>query len=233
MWSGPRNISTAMMRAFENRPDTRRRRRAALRRVPRPHRHRPPGARRGHRLAAHRPRRGGRRLCGAAPGRVPVHYAKHMAHHVSRDMDLGGRSRFHNVLLIRDPAEVVASYVRAVSLRAGGHRAAAAAGCSSCGTRTMSRCRSSTRATSCARPRPTCAGCATGSGIPFTDRMLSWPTGPRDSDGVWAPHWYAAVCLDRLRALAAPRDRPLDHDAAVAEACRPIYEALHARRVRV
>ena len=30
-------------------------------------------------------------------------------------------------------------------------------------------------------------------GIPFTDRMLPWPAGPRASDGVWAPHWYDAV----------------------------------------
>ena len=30
-------------------------------------------------------------------------------------------------------------------------------------------------------------------GIPFMDEMLRWPPGPRDTDGVWAPHWYAAV----------------------------------------
>ena len=44
-------------------------------------------------------------------------------------------------------------------------------------------------------------------GIPFTDRMLSWPPGPRPSDGVWAPHWYAAVWSSTgFRALAPPRD---------------------------
>src|SRR5919108_3438669 len=42
-----------------------------------------------------------------------VHYAKHMAHHVSREMDLRWTLGFRNVLLIRDPVEVVASYVRA------------------------------------------------------------------------------------------------------------------------
>ena len=45
-------------------------------------------------------------------------------------------------------------------------------------------------------------------GIDFTDRMLPWPAGPRDSDGVWAPHWYDAVLrLDRLRAAPAAGGR--------------------------
>ena len=30
-------------------------------------------------------------------------------------------------------------------------------------------------------------------GLPWTDTMLSWNAGPRDEDGVWAPHWYHAV----------------------------------------
>ena len=47
-------------------------------------------------------------------------------------------------------------------------------------------------------------------GIAFTDRMLSWPAGPRDSDGVWAPHWYDAVlALDRVRAVPTRRGRAL------------------------
>ena len=46
-------------------------------------------------------------------------------------------------------------------------------------------------------------------GIAFTPRMLSWPAGPRASDGVWAPYWYDAVlALHRLRALASPRGVP-------------------------
>ena len=70
--------------------------------------------------------------------------------------------------------------------------------------------------------------------IPFSDRMLSWPAGPRESDGVWAPHWYEAVWSSTGFNPWRPRETSLsDHDAAVAEACRPIYAALHARRVRV
>jgi hypothetical protein len=70
--------------------------------------------------------------------------------------------------------------------------------------------------------------------ISFTARMLSWPPGPRASDGVWAQHWYTAVWSSTGFEPWRPRETILsDHDAAVAEACRPIYAALHARRVRV
>jgi hypothetical protein len=71
-------------------------------------------------------------------------------------------------------------------------------------------------------------------GIPFTARMLSWPPGPRASDGVWAPHWYAAVWSSTGFAPWHPRETTLaEHHAAVAETCRPIYTALAARRVRL
>jgi Sulfotransferase domain len=71
--------------------------------------------------------------------------------------------------------------------------------------------------------------------IPFSERMLSWPPGPRESDGVWAPHWYASVWDSTGFQPWRPRDttKLSEHDAAVAEACRPVYEALHARRVQV
>jgi Sulfotransferase domain len=70
--------------------------------------------------------------------------------------------------------------------------------------------------------------------IPFSSRMLSWPPGPRASDGVWAPHRYAAVWSSTGFEPWHPRETILsDHDAAVAEACKPIHSALYARRVRV
>src|SRR5690242_12347785 len=113
MWSGPRNISTAMMRAFENRPDT-----VVV--------DEPLYAAYLHRTGIDHPVRDEviasqptdlasaiAALEQPLPAGHSVHYAKHMAHHVSRDMDLSWTLRFRNVLLIRDPAEVVASYVRA------------------------------------------------------------------------------------------------------------------------
>ena len=71
-------------------------------------------------------------------------------------------------------------------------------------------------------------------GIEFTDAMLHWPAGPRSSDGVWAAHWYDAVARSTGFEPWRPRTVDLnDHDLAVAEACRPAYDELHARRVRL
>jgi hypothetical protein len=149
-------------------------------------------------------------------------------------MDLSWTLRFRNVLLIRDPAEVVASYVRArescepddIGLPQQGwlmrlwdeHHAEVP----------ILDAGDFLRAPE-AHLRWLCDWLS----IPFTDRMLSWPPGPRASDGVWAPHWYAAVW--RSTGFEPWRAREIslsDHDAAVAEACRPIYETLYARRVR-
>jgi hypothetical protein len=63
--------------------------------------------------------------------------------------------------------------------------------------------------------------------------MLSWPAGPRESDGVWARYWYDAVLASTGFEQRRPRQAELSpHDAAVAEACRPAYEQLRARRIR-
>ncbi len=113
MWSGPRNISTAMMRAFENRPDTvvvdEPLYAAYLARTGIDH-----PAREA--VIASQPTdlsKAVAEISGPLPPGRRVHYAKHMAHHVSREMDLRWTLGFRNVLLIRDPVEVVASYVRA------------------------------------------------------------------------------------------------------------------------
>jgi hypothetical protein len=69
-------------------------------------------------------------------------------------------------------------------------------------------------------------------GVEFTDAMLHWPAGPRDSDGVWAPYWYDAVVASTGFEPYRPRAVSLDgQPATVAEAGRPLYERLHAARV--
>ena len=235
MWSGPRNISTAMMRAFENRPD------AVV--VDEPL------------YAAYLARTGVDHpvreeviasqpadvvvavdgLSAPLPAGCRVHYAKHMAHHVSRDMDLGWTLGFRNVLLIRDPSEVVASYVRArescepddIGLRQQGWL--------------LELWEEHDREVPVIdagqflrAPEAHLRWLCDWLGIAFSDRMLSWPAGPRESDGVWAPHWYEAVWSSTGFQPWRPREIDLsDHDAGVAEACRPIYDDLYARRIRV
>ena len=235
MWSGPRNISTAMMRAFENRSDAEvvdePLYAAYLARTGIDH----PGREQVLRSQPTDLATAVAQLSAPlAPGHH-VHYAKHMAHHVSPEMDLTWTLPFRNVLLIRDPAEVVASYLRSRSrcepddiglpqqgwllefwdehgadvpiIDAGAFLDA---------------------------PEAHLRWLCDWLGIPFSQRMLAWPSGPRDSDGVWAPHWYAAVWASTGFEPRRPREIRLSgHATAVARTCRPIYEALYARRVRV
>ena len=235
MWSGPRNISTAMMRAFENRPDTvvvdEPLYAAYLARTGIDH----PG--RGAVLES-QPTDIATAIAGLfaplPPGRR-IHYAKHMAHHIPRDMDLDWTLGFRNALLIRDPDEVVASYVRARA---------------SCEPEDIGLLQQGWLLERWDRqhievpildageflraPEAHLRRLCDWLSIPFTERMLSWPPGPRTSDGVWAPHWYAAVWSSTGFAPWRPRATSLsEHDAAVAQACRPIYAELYARRVRV
>jgi hypothetical protein len=234
MWSGPRNISTAMMRAFENRPDTvvvdEPLYAAYLVRTGIEHPAR-------EEVIASQPTELDAAVAGLfapLPDGCRVHYAKHMAHHVSRDMDLTWTLRARNVLLIRDPREVVASYVRARE---------------TCEPEDIGILQQGwllelweehdlevpilDAKDFLGDPEAHLRWLCGWLDIPFTAQMLSWPAGPRASDGVWAPHWYAAVWSSTGFEPWRPRDTELsEHDAAVAKACRPVYEALRARRVR-
>lgn len=235
MWSGPRNISTAMMRGFENRADTivvdEPLYAAYLARTGVDH----PGRAA---VISSQPTDLVTAVAGLSaplPAGRRVHYVKHMAHHISREMDLSWTLRFRSVLLIRDPFEVVASYVRSRATCEPSDIGLLQQGWL---MELWDRHRFEVPIIDAAdflnAPEAHLRWLCDWLGIPFTDRMLSWPPGPRSSDGVWAPHWYAAVWSSSGFAPWRPRDINLSgHDAAVAEACRPIYAALHARRLRV
>lgn len=234
MWSGPRNISTAMMRAWENRGD------CAVSDEPLyaaflaatglDH----PG--RDDVIAAGEtePSRVISTLLGPAPGGKPIWYQKHMTHHLLPDMARDWIPKLRNVLLIRDPVEVVASYVKS--------RATVTP--NDIGVLQQARLFDEiSRTTGVAPPvidasdflrvpeaylQTLCAWL----GVAFTPRMLHWPSGPRDSDGIWAPHWYDAVWKSTGFETWRPKEVQLDDAAAlVAEACRPTYERLHGLRL--
>ena len=235
MWSGPRNISTAMMRAWENRED------CAVSDEP---------------LYAHylahtgldHPgrdevvadgetdwRRVVAALSGPSPGGAPVWYQKHMTHHLLPHIDHGWIAGLRNVLLIRDPREVVASYVKSrahveaddIGLRQQVelYEALAAAGDAPPVVDSGDFLRA---------PEAHLRALCDWLGIEFSARMLRWPAGPRASDGIWAPHWYAHVRASTGFEAPAPREIALAGEAAaVAEACLPHYRRLHALRMRV
>lgn len=235
MWSGPRNLSTAMMRAWENRGD------CAVSDEP---------------LYAHYLQATGldhpareeviaagdtdwRRVAegladGPAPDAQPVWYQKHMSHHLLPQIDAGWIAKLRNVLLIRDPRLVVASYVKSRATVTPDDIGIPQQGVlydllSADADVPVIDAGDFLRAPE-AHLRALCAWL----GIAFTPRMLAWPPGPRASDGVWAPHWYERVWAS-TGFEAAPDEVPAlhGHYAEVAEACMPTYRRLHDARMRV
>jgi hypothetical protein len=174
-------------------------------------------------------------LAGAVPGDQPIWYQKHMSHHLLPHIGHDWIYALTNVFLIRDPDEVVSSYLRTRDRvtpddigipqerrlfdEIAGHAGAAPP---------VIDADEFLRAPE-TQLRALCAKL----GIPFTERMLKWPAGPRPSDGIWAPHWYAAVW--KSTGFEAPRDRAavkLDDDAKrVSDACREDYEYLKRHRL--
>jgi hypothetical protein len=236
MWSGPRNISTAMMRAWENRGDCAVSDEplyaAYLAQTGLDHPGRDAVIAAGEtdwrRVVAH--------LLGPAPSGAALWYQKHMSHHLLPGMAIDWVLQLRNVFLIRDPAEVVASYLKS--------RATVTP--DDIGLPQQGRLFDLLRGHLGEPPPVIDAGeflrapeahlralCAR-LGIAFTPRMLSWPAGPRDSDGVWAPYWYDAVWKSTGFEPWRARETALAGEAAaVAEACRPVYERLRAFRIRV
>ena len=234
MWSGPRNLSTALMRSFENRADC-----AvwdepfyaaylAASGIDHPLRDQVIAA------GEPDPERVARACLGAVPGDAPIFYQKHMTHHLRPGFPLGWMDGVAHAFLIRAPEAVVASYgakradlmladlgfVEQQELfeRAADRRGAAPPVIDADDLRRS--------------PERVLRRLCRALGIAFVDAMLAWPAGPRPSDGVWAPHWYDAVY--RSTGFAPPGSPPrLDATGArLAAAARPHYEILAAHRLR-
>jgi hypothetical protein len=230
MWSGPRNISTAMMRSFENRDD------CAVSDEPF--------------YAAYLAKTGldhpmrdevlesqptdwrdvVKALLGPAPKNRPTWYQKHMTHHMLPEFGRDWIAQMRNAFLIRAPEDVLVSYTQKrekVTLAdigfvqqrelfeqeadRLGHAPPVIEG------RDV-----------LADPRGTLTKLCNALEIPFSEKMLAWPAGRRDSDGVWAPAWYDAV--EKSTGFAKPDDRAppqlsseLQH---IADQARPHYERL-------
>jgi len=234
MWSGPRNLSTAMMYAFGARAD--------MAVVDEPF------------YAAYLADTGSdhpmraeilasqstdaadvaRKLIGSIPAGKPHFYQKHMCQHMISGIPRDWMADVTNVFLIRHPARVIESfsakfenatladigftqqtelfgYVRAL-------RQAAIVIDSA-----------DIRSDPEAMLRALCAEI----GLDWDRAMLRWPAGGHPDDGVWAPHWYAAV--HRSTGFAGPEGAlpELTGPAgALLEAALPHYEALAALRLR-
>jgi hypothetical protein len=228
MWSGPRNISTAMMRSFGARADT------VVADEPLY----------AHYLAATGLDHPGRdavlasqpnrwqdvaaALTGPVPGGAAVYYQKHMAHHLLPGIGREWLGALTHAYLIRDPAHVVASYARVR-----GEPALADLGYPQQVEIFRGHGGPVVDAADVLRdPAAVLRRLCAALGLDFDAAMLSWPPGSRDTDGVWAPHWYASVHAstgfapyDPAPAEVPARLRPL------VEAALPFYAELAAHRL--
>lgn len=195
MWSGPRNISTAMMRSWGNRPDT-----IVcdepfygyyLKQTRREH----PGA---EEVIAHEEvdwRKVVARMTGPVPGGKRVFYQKQMTHHLLPEIDRAWLGRVTNCFLIRDPAEVIVSYIKKnndPTLEDIGFVQQAEIFDWVC-AETDSVPPVIYAHDVLEHPERILRLLCDAVGVEFSDAMLSWPQGLRETDGIWAKHWYAEV----------------------------------------
>ena len=236
MWSGPRNLSTAMMRSFGSRGDT---------------------------FVSDEPFYGCflkdsganhpmrdeviagmdcdwqsvmRDLQGNPPGGQPVWYQKHMWHHMMGPVGYADFEGFTHAFLIREPERMIASYLRQREVAAfedfGMDRQAEFF------ERESDRLGHAPPVIDAndvlANPAGILARLCHALGITWDSAMLGWSPGRRETDGPWAPHWYAAV--EQSTGFGPPETGPValpDDAQQVAEQCRSYYDRLAAHRISV
>lgn len=225
-WSGPRNISTALMYAWRQRSDT------TVYDEP---------------FYAHYLTIDDRDHPGVAdvlasqqhdandvirdvvlgPCATPVFYIKNMAHHL-KGVDRAHLALTENILLVRDPRDMLASLsvqlphcelgdtglVESVELL----DAIRAEGGSPIVIETQSLLRD---------PAALLTKVCDRLELGFDSAMLSWPAGPKPEDGAWAPHWYHNVHRSTGFAPYAPSTHELpDRVLPILEQALPLYERL-------
>lgn len=235
MWSGPRNISTALMRSWENRKD------CSV--VDEPF------------YAAYLADTGLDHPCREEilltqstdygkvieeltrnPVAQPLQYQKQMTHHIPRGMNMDWCAEMKHCFLIRDPAQVIASYVQkmpTVDEDAIGIRRQA---------ELFEQIESIIGVTPAVidsndvlkNPEKVLGELCRQLGLDFpADEMLQWPTGRRTSDGIWASHWYHNVEQSTGFGEYRPGDNALEGEHRdLAEAMRPYYDRLATHRIQ-
>ncbi|APE45133.1 sulfotransferase family protein [Sulfitobacter alexandrii] len=225
MWSGPRNLSTAMMYSFGARADFTVMDEpfyaVYLERTGLDHPMRDE-------IIAHHERDPQKVAQACTRQGSPHLYMKHMTQHMLPGVPMDWAEGCVHVHLLRHPARVIASYAAkrgALTLEDIGYVQQARLFDQFGGVVIDSH---DVRAD----PEKSLRGLCAAIDLPFDTAMLKWPAGPRAEDGIWASHWYAAVHQSTGFSGAEGPLPELDRDqAALAEKAMPHYEKLWARRL--
>lgn len=233
MWSGPRNLSTAMMRSFGARADTSvvdepfYAAYLAATGIDHPMRDEiiATGETDWRRVAD---------SCASEPADPPIRYEKHMTHHMIEGVGLDWMRGAAIAFLIRDPRSVAASYAakreEITAADIGNARQAEIFDivADMQGTPPPVIDAADVRAT----PKAVLSKLCAALGLPWDPAMLSWPAGPQPSDGIWGKHWYAAV--NASTGFAPPEHAPPtlpEPLVRIAEEARSHYERLAQYRI--
>jgi hypothetical protein len=234
MWSGPRNISTAMMRAWGNRADTfvidEPFYAFYLSATGKEH----PGADEVIASGETDWRKVIAQLIGPIPNGKWIFFQKQMAHHLLPEVDREWLSAVTNCFLIRDPREAVASYIKKREDPT----------LPDLGFMQQAEIFDFVRARTNSVPpvvdakdvlenpkRMLCLLCD-AIGVEFSEAMLSWPPGLRKTDGIWASHWYGKVAKTTSFQPYHPSDSKVPARLQeIHDRCHELYERLYEYRL--
>ena len=235
MWSGPRNISTAMMRAWGNRQDT-----FVI--------DEPFYAHYLHATGKQHPGRNEviatgetdwRKVIGRLTGPVPngrqIFFQKQMTHHLLPGIDREWLGKVTNCFLIRDPREVIASYVKkredAALEDLGFVQQMEIFDFISARTNTIPAVVDARDVLE--NPERTLRLLCGAVGVEFCESMLSWAPGIRETDGIWAKYWYPEVTRSTSFRPYRNRDHQVpERFGAIYERCRECYDRMYQHRLQ-
>ena len=233
MWSGPRNISTAMMYSFHSRSDTYCSDEPLYSHYLFATGIQHPSASEVINEGETDWRKIVEKLTSNSPDGSEIWYQKHMCHHIIEGMELHWIELLTNCFLIRNPREVLLSLAKKTEV------------VDAWATGLPQQAIIIDRVLESNSPliivdvkdilldpnsmlQKICASLE----IPFDQSMLSWKAGPKDCDGNWAHHWYDSVWKSTGFAEYQLRLGELsDEHESVLQEVMPIYERLHALRL--
>lgn len=233
-WSGPRNISTAMMRSWEARPDTAVSDEPLYAHYLLEHGSDHPGRAEVLREHESNAQKVVERLIGEPPDGKSLWYQKQMAHHLVDDVPRQWLDQQDHAFLIRNPSDMLTSLIQVLpnpTLEETGlpqqveifERVVKRTGRKPpvCDARDVLE-----------DPRAMLSKLCAALDLDFQEAMLSWPPGRRKTDGVWAPYWYSAVEQSTgFSPYSAKNIEVPSHLQKVLQQARALYDQLASHKL--